>query len=208
MTGVVLAAMLAMAAGQPPTLEVAAGTARDPLQAIVAALESGDAARFETAAQAHFAQELLSRRTAADRRQMIERLRADFGRIRANRIDRTRDGQVRIRIAGSTGLAGTVELTLDSADGDRITRLGVQVGGPEAEDADPPPPIAATMDETALAAALDAYLAPKVASDAFSGVVLVARDGAPVYQRAFGLADRGRAVPNTVATRFNVGSIN
>lgn len=209
MTGLVLAAWLAAGAvGQPRTVDVTAGTAMDRVKAIVAALESGDAARFEAAAEAHFAPALLSRRTADDRRQMIERLRVDFGRIKADRIDRTPDGRVRIRITGSTGLAGAVELTLDAADADRIARMGVQVGGPEADDSDPPPPIAATMDDRALAAALDAYLAPKVASDAFSGVVLVARDGAPVYQRAFGLADRSRALPNTVATRFNIGSIN
>ena len=34
-------------------------------------------------------------------------------------------------------------------------------------------------------------------SDAFSGVVLVARAGEPVYEKAFGLADRERKTPNT-----------
>ena len=47
-----------------------------------------------------------------------------------------------------------------------------------------------------------------VASDAFSGVVLVARAGAPVYEKALGLADRDRKTPNTVETRFSIGSIN
>jgi CubicO group peptidase (beta-lactamase class C family) len=45
------------------------------------------------------------------------------------------------------------------------------------------------------------------ASDAqFSGVVRVDRDGEPVYQAAFGLAQRGHEVPNTVDTRFAVAS--
>ena len=64
------------------------------------------------------------------------------------------------------------------------------------------------MTPAELAQGLDGYLAPLVASDAFSGVVLVARAGVPVYEKAFGLADRERKTSNTVGTRFNVGSIN
>lgn len=40
----------------------------------------------------------------------------------------------------------------------------------------------------------------------FCGVVRVDRDGEPVYQAAFGLAQRGHEVPNTVDTRFAVAS--
>jgi CubicO group peptidase (beta-lactamase class C family) len=42
----------------------------------------------------------------------------------------------------------------------------------------------------------------------FSGVVVLARNGAPVYQAARGFADRERRIPNTVQTAFNLGSIN
>ncbi len=40
----------------------------------------------------------------------------------------------------------------------------------------------------------------------FSGVVRVDRAGEPAYQAAFGLAQRGHEVPNTVDTRFAVAS--
>ena len=40
-----------------------------------------------------------------------------------------------------------------------------------------------------------------------SGAVLVARDSKVVYRGAFGLANRELAVPNTVTTRFRIGSI-
>ena len=48
------------------------------------------------------------------------------------------------------------------------------------------------------------------ASDAgeFSGVVLIARDGKPIFHKAYGAADRGLGVPNRPDTRFNLGSIN
>jgi D-alanyl-D-alanine carboxypeptidase len=45
-------------------------------------------------------------------------------------------------------------------------------------------------------------------ADAFSGVVVITRGGQPVFQQAYGMADRESKRPNTVATVFNIGSIN
>ena len=44
--------------------------------------------------------------------------------------------------------------------------------------------------------------------DEFSGAVLVAKDGRVLFSRAYGLADRERRIPNTVRTRFRIGSMN
>lgn len=42
----------------------------------------------------------------------------------------------------------------------------------------------------------------------FSGVVLIAENGKPFYQKAFGLADREKNIPNTLQTEFVIGSMN
>jgi CubicO group peptidase (beta-lactamase class C family) len=47
-----------------------------------------------------------------------------------------------------------------------------------------------------------------VAADLFSGAVLVAKDGKPVFAQAYGLADREKKTPNTLKTRFRLGSMN
>jgi CubicO group peptidase (beta-lactamase class C family) len=44
--------------------------------------------------------------------------------------------------------------------------------------------------------------------DQFSGVVLVARNGVPEFERAYGMADREAGRPNDLETAFNLGSIN
>jgi len=44
--------------------------------------------------------------------------------------------------------------------------------------------------------------------DAFSGVVLLARNGTPFFLEAYGSADRDFGVPNRKDTKFNLGSIN
>ena len=55
---------------------------------------------------------------------------------------------------------------------------------------------------------LTPWLEERVKSGAFSGVVLVTRNGVPIYSAAHGMANRARNVANTMDTRFNLGSMN
>ena len=54
----------------------------------------------------------------------------------------------------------------------------------------------------------DAYVQRYLDLDIFSGVVLVAQNGKPVYHKAFGYADRSKKVANTIFTHFDIGSMN
>lgn len=54
---------------------------------------------------------------------------------------------------------------------------------------------------------LDQYMQAQVAVQEFSGVVLVAQKDKVIYKKAFGLANREWNVPNTVQTKFRIGSI-
>ena len=71
-----------------------------------------------------------------------------------------------------------------------------------------PPPISAGLSDAELSQALEQYLSALAGQDIFSGVVLVSKRGTPVFQKAYGYADRANKVPNAPATRFNLGSIN
>jgi CubicO group peptidase (beta-lactamase class C family) len=61
--------------------------------------------------------------------------------------------------------------------------------------------------ERAIRDSVDHAIDRLVRADAFSGVVVVAKEGKPIYQRAVGLADRRWKVPNRIDTRFNIASI-
>ena len=55
---------------------------------------------------------------------------------------------------------------------------------------------------------VEALVREDAAADRFSGAVLIAKDGQVLFSHAYGLADRERGVPNTLQTRFRVGSMN
>ena len=70
-----------------------------------------------------------------------------------------------------------------------------------------PTPTFAPGSVAADAAAEDAYLRNLAAAGTFRGAVLLARDGAVLLSKGYGLADEAGQFPNTPQTRFRIGSI-
>jgi D-alanyl-D-alanine carboxypeptidase len=57
-------------------------------------------------------------------------------------------------------------------------------------------------------AAMKKLLEERAASDKFSGAVAISKNGKTVFEQAYGLADREKKTPNTLQTRFRMGSMN
>jgi CubicO group peptidase (beta-lactamase class C family) len=55
---------------------------------------------------------------------------------------------------------------------------------------------------------LGAFVKKLADADVFSGAVLFAKDGKPVFQGAYGVANKDFNVPNKLDTKFNLGSMN
>ncbi|MDB4870807.1 MAG: hypothetical protein JWL97_1811 [Gemmatimonadales bacterium] len=70
------------------------------------------------------------------------------------------------------------------------------------------PTLDATAQQASIAPAIDAYIQPYVATNNFSGQILVRRGSQVVYERRFGDADRERHRPITHDTRFHVASMS
>lgn len=86
----------------------------------------------------------------------------------------------------------------------RITALNL----PLASAGDLARPASAALPEQAQFQQIGSYLKRLGDADIFSGVVVIARDGQPVFSHAYGYADREKKVANTVATPFLLGSMN
>jgi CubicO group peptidase (beta-lactamase class C family) len=54
---------------------------------------------------------------------------------------------------------------------------------------------------------IDRYINEAVSVDAFSGTVLLTKDGQPIYEKAAGEASKSYKISNNINTRFNIGSI-
>ena len=74
----------------------------------------------------------------------------------------------------------------------------------------PPPEHAAPvrMDWPDLKRALEAKLARGIANDWMFGAIMVSRHGEPLFQSAYGYADRELKIANALDTRFRMGSMN
>jgi D-alanyl-D-alanine carboxypeptidase len=64
------------------------------------------------------------------------------------------------------------------------------------------------MSQSDLLAALREKLDKDSAADKFAGAVIVAKDGKVIFKGAYGMADREKKIPNTLETRFRIGSMN
>jgi CubicO group peptidase (beta-lactamase class C family) len=59
-----------------------------------------------------------------------------------------------------------------------------------------------------IARELEAMVKKLVDADVFSGTVLLAKDGKPIFSGAYGMANKDFNVPNKLDTKFNLGSMN
>jgi CubicO group peptidase (beta-lactamase class C family) len=70
------------------------------------------------------------------------------------------------------------------------------------------PVVSVATSEKAQLEEFGAYLKRLADADIFSGVVVIARDGRPVFSEAVGYADRDKKIANTLSTPFLLGSMN
>ena len=115
---------------------------------------------------------------------------------------------VRLRLAVAENQAPL----LAGVDDIRFVRIGSDSGA-RIERLDTPKPASATAlflrtTEAGAVAALSARAEERARAGEFSGAVLVARHGKVLLQRAWGRADRKSGTPNTVRTKFRIGSMN
>ena len=93
-------------------------------------------------------------------------------------------------------------MEVESAAPHRITRLEVNLAPRPADMA------VRRLSEAELASAVRAKVDAQAAAGRFQGAVLVARNGTVIYSDAKGLADRENRTPNTLDTKFRMGSMN
>ena len=91
---------------------------------------------------------------------------------------------------------------VEAAEPHHITRLDLEAIPRPAEFALP------HLSQSELTTAARKQLEQEAAGGHFAGAVLITKDGKPILSEAYGLADREHKTPNTLKTRFRIGSMN
>jgi D-alanyl-D-alanine carboxypeptidase len=93
-------------------------------------------------------------------------------------------------------------MEIDPKDEKSITSLSLNIVPRPAKFATP------RMTERDALAAFRDKLKQDAAADRFSGAALVAKNGTAIFTSAYGMADRDKKIPDTVNTKFRIGSMN
>jgi CubicO group peptidase (beta-lactamase class C family) len=140
----------------------------------------------------------------ARRLQAFNMIYADNGPLRLVKVEKSGPEEV-VALARSPLTEDHVRLTarVEPKPPHRIVQVAIDL-------ADEPEDAAAhgRLTDAQIAARLQEYVDRLAAADRFSGTVLVAHDGKPIFTAARGLASRAFGVPNRLDTRFNLGSMN
>jgi CubicO group peptidase (beta-lactamase class C family) len=186
-----------MVAAKPPL-----SPPSDPEQtvrALVRAMNGGDLRAF---VERHFLNEAPDGVAVDERLQRLDRLRRNFGALTIRSVDTSKPGEpVALVQSGRTERWSRMTVLFGGGTPPRIR--GLRLDPAPAPDAP-----GRRLSDAEIVAELKGYVERMARRDTFSGAVLLAKAGKPLYRAAFGEANKDFAVRNTVDTKFNLGSMN
>jgi len=116
--------------------------------------------------------------------------------------DNTKPNEVTMLVKNKlTGEWDALLIRVEAEAPNKITGIGFRPPKPPAGEAK-------KLSEKEAGRELEAFVKKLAAADVFSGAVLLAKDGVPVYKGAFGMANKDFDAANRVDTKFNLGSMN
>lgn len=179
---------------------------KDRIDAYVKAFNSGDEA-MAAFIRDNVSEAALQRTPAAERLkiygQMHQRLKTielkGFPGVEVSASEMS----VTARVKSSAGEMADITFLFEPAAPNKLIALKVE--DVDAEGGDSASPRLTQAEFTKKAAD---FLDDASRKDEFSGAVLVAKNGNVIFEKAYGLADKQKNIPNKVSTKFNLGSIN
>jgi CubicO group peptidase (beta-lactamase class C family) len=195
------AALFTTGQAQQAGLELSHTLAGQSVLAYLKAFNDGEQTMRDYFA-AHLAKDALQKTPMEMRLDRYRQMRDRIGSLEIQRVNQARDGSVSLLARGSKGPLLQLEFEFEPVEPFGLLGIRVQDAG---EGGPPPDPKKNNAD---LVATVKAFVQKAAAAEEFSGVVLVAQNGAPLFEEAYGFADRDKKIPNRVATKFNIGSMN
>jgi CubicO group peptidase (beta-lactamase class C family) len=204
MRSVVPALLLLAALARPLTVQAQQPSAigEPELRELVRLMNARDRAGLRRFVEERFAKDGPAAAPPEQRADRLIGIRDRFGELAIRSVDVSKPRE----IAGLVQAARTeawlnMAIVLNEASPARV--IGLRYG--PAKDPDAP---TRRPGDAELVAQLTGYTERMAARDVFSGAVLLAKKGMPLYEAAFGEANKDFGVKNTIDTKFNLGSMN
>ncbi len=199
---------VAAAIAQTPDLSAlakSAGGAR--VIAYFAAFNSGDEAKLGAFFTDNIDAEALKRRPVEPRLAFHREVRNDFKTVEIKKIVSISETEISVLAQSVNGSWVSYSFEFDPAT-KKFSGFGIERTNPPEDSKKPTITYPAPVTRNDFVATTEHFLADLAKADAFSGVVLIAKDDKPIFAKAFGYADAEKKIANTIDTRFNLGSIN
>lgn len=171
----------------------------------LSAFNSGDESAMRAFLLANVSEKSLLERPVEARLECFRMMRSDMQSLELHDITSVRPDAIGI-VARTKGNE-FVSMEFGFEANHKLAGIRIEAGGPppqQSQQVEPGPPL--TRDEFILS--VEKMLEAQVSTDKFSGVVLIAKDGKPFFNKAYGFAEKQFNAPNRIDTKFNLGSIN
>src|SRR5438093_1137270 len=197
-----VAAALFLVAANALSLTAQQPTPEATVRELVRVMNAGDRAALRSFVEQRFVNDGPNAVPAGERVNRLANVHDRFGDLAIRTVDATRAAEPSALVQ-SGRLESWARLTVffDGGTPPRISRIGL---------APAPSPDAPTrrLTDAEVVEQLKAYVERMASRDVFSGTVLLAKAGKPLYRAAFGEANKDFGVKNTIDTKFNLGSMN
>ena len=137
-----------------------------------------------------------------ERVERLSGLASDLGTLTITRIDTSSASEVAATVQSSrTEQWLVMTMMFEPASPHRVLRIGIRpTSAPDAP--------TTRLTDAEIVRQLQEFVERLAKRDVFSGTVLLAKRGRPLYSAAFGEANKDYGVQNTIDTKFNLGSMN
>jgi CubicO group peptidase (beta-lactamase class C family) len=162
---------------------------------------SGDQGGFARFIAERYSKSLIEQSSADDRANRLARTYLDARGFDVRSIEKTTAQEITVLAQATlTSLWFRLTIKVEAEPPHRITEYTSQR-------IKPPAGSSRKLNERELVKEIEAFVNKMVAVDAFSGAILVAKDGKPIYKTAQGFASKAYNYPNRIDTKFNLASI-
>lgn len=169
---------------------------------LVQIINSGNRAEFQKYVEGNFGTEMLG--IPMDRHLNFFSSVYDASRgYEISGVQETKPNEATLLVKNKlTGEWDALAVVVEAESPHRIAGIGFR--SPKLPDSEK----AKKLSQKEITREMDGFMKKLADADVFSGTVLMAKDGVPIYKAAFGMANKDFAVANKIDTKLNLGSMN